>query len=89
MLIARVVGTLVSTIKHPAFHGHKLLLVQPMHLRGRNEEESFVAIDAAHAGIGDPVLVIREGNSARQIVGDDEAPIISVVVGVLDSVSWA
>ena len=89
MLIARVIGTLVSTIKHPAFHGHKLLLVQPMHLRGKDEEEAFVAIDAAHAGVGDQVLVMREGNSARQIVGDDEAPIISVVVGVLDSVSWA
>ncbi len=88
MLIARVVGTLVSTIKHPAFHGHKLLLVQPMHLRGAEEEETFVAIDAAHAGVGDRVLVNREGNSARQIVGDDEAPIISVVVGVLDSLSW-
>ena len=89
MLICRVVGTIVSTMKHPAYQGKKLLLVQPMHLTGASEEETFVAIDAAQAGIGDAVLVMREGSGARQIVGNPEAPIISVVVGVLDSVDIA
>jgi ethanolamine utilization protein EutN len=89
MVICRVVGTVVSTVKHPAYQGWKLLVVQPMHLPGEAEEEAFLAIDAAHAGVGDAVLVMREGNGARQITGNPEAPIISVVVGVLDSVQMA
>lgn len=86
MVIAKVVGTVVSTVKHPAYHGWKLLVVQPRHLAGAAEEESFIAIDAARSGIGDTVLVMREGNGARQITCNPEAPIISVVVGVVDSV---
>ncbi len=89
MFICRVIGTIVSTIKHPAYQDRKLLLVQPMHLTGNAEEEAFIAIDAAQAGVGDAVLVMREGSGARQIVANPEAPIISVVVGVLDSVELA
>lgn len=86
MLIAKVIGTLVSTIKHPAYHGFKLLVVQPLHLPGARPEDDFVAIDHAQAGIGDTVLVLREGSGARQITGISDAPIISVVVGILDSI---
>ncbi|OGO43822.1 MAG: hypothetical protein A2Z04_02200 [Chloroflexi bacterium RBG_16_57_9] len=86
MVIAKVIGTVVSTIKHPAYHGWKLLVVQPLNLPGAAEEESIVAIDAARAGMGDTVLVMREGSGARQITRNPEAPIISVVVGVIDSV---
>ena len=86
MVIGKVIGTIISTIKHPAYHGRKLLLIQPMHLAGQTEDETFVAIDEAQAGIGDTVLVMREGSGARQIVAVADAPIISVVVGILDSV---
>ncbi|MFZ1552876.1 MAG: EutN/CcmL family microcompartment protein [Anaerolineae bacterium] len=86
MLIAKVIGTLVSTIKHPAYHGFKLLVVQPLHLPGARPDDDFVAIDHAQAGIGDTVLVLREGSGARQITGISDAPIISVVVGILDSI---
>jgi microcompartment protein CcmK/EutM len=89
MIICRVVGTIVSTVKHPAYTGWKLLLVQPLHLEGNAEEDTFIAIDAARAGVGDAVLVMREGSGARQITANPEAPIISVVVGVLDSVHIA
>jgi len=86
MVIGKVIGTIISTIKHPAYHGRKLLLIQPKHLAGQTEDETFVAIDEAQAGIGDTVLVMREGSGARQIVAIADAPIISVVVGILDSV---
>lgn len=89
MLIARVVGTLVSTIKHPAYHGFKLLVVQPLHLPGDQPDADFVAIDHAQAGVGDVALVMREGNGARQVTGIPDAPIISVVVGIVDSVELA
>ena len=86
MLIAKVIGTLVSTIKHPAYHGFKLLVVQPLHLPGARPDDDFVAIDHAQAGSGDTVLVLREGSGARQVTNIPDAPIISVVVGILDSV---
>lgn len=86
MVIAKVIGTVVSTIKHPAYHGYKLQLVQPMHPANEALEEAFLALDNAHAGIGDTVLVMREGNGARQITQIKDAPIISMIVGILDSV---
>lgn len=89
MVIAKVVGTVVSTIKHPAYHGYKLQLVQPLNLPHESPEETFLALDNAHAGIGDTVLVMREGNSARQIMQIEDAPVISMIVGILDSVEIA
>ena len=86
MIIAKIIGNLVSTVKHPAYHGHKLFLVQPMTMGEQSIEDVFVAIDRVHAGIGDTVLVLREGSGARQILADETAPIISVIVGILDGV---
>ena len=86
MIIAKVIGTVVSTIKHPAYHGYKLQLVQPLHLAGQSPDSSFLALDTVHAGIGDTVLVMREGNGAREITQIKDAPIISMIVGVLDSI---
>lgn len=89
MVIAKVVGTVVSTIKHPDYHGYKLQLVQPLNLPNESPEEVFLALDNAHAGIGDTVLVMREGGAARQIMQNDSAPVISMIVGILDSVEIA
>ena len=87
MEIGKVIGTIVSTVKHPAYHGKKLLLVQPMHQPEQPEPEAIVAIDHAQAGIGDTVLVMREGSGARQVTAIEDAPIISVIVGILDSIN--
>ncbi len=87
MIIAKVIGTVVSTIKHPAYHARKILLVQPLHLSGEKPDDAFIAIDAAHAGVGDTVLVCQEGNSTRQVMGDPNAPVRSSIVGVIDSVN--
>ena len=86
MVIGKVIGTIISTIKHPAYHSKKLLVIQPMSLKGQTESESFIAIDEAQAGPGNTVLVMREGSGARQVTQIEDAPIISVVIGVLDSV---
>ncbi len=87
MVIAQVVGTIVATIKHPAFQGRKLLLVQPLHLSGESVDDAFIAVDAAQAGIGDTVLVCQEGNSTRQVIGVPNAPVRSSIVAVIDSIS--
>ena len=87
MIIGKVVGNVVSTIKHPAFAGRKLLLVRPMHLTADKAEDDFIAVDAAQAGIGDTVLVCQEGNSTRQVIGVPNAPVRSSIVAVVDSIS--
>jgi microcompartment protein CcmK/EutM len=86
VVIAQVVGTVVSTIKHPAFQGRKLLVVQPMHLPGERADEAFIAVDAAQAGVGDTVLVCQEGNSTRQVIGIPNAPVRSSIIAVIDSI---
>ncbi len=86
MVIAQVVGTIVSTIKHPAFHGRKLLVVQPLHLPGEPADDAFIAVDAAQAGMGDTVLVCQEGNSTRQVIGVPNAPVRSSIIAVIDSI---
>lgn len=86
MFIGRVVGTVVAPRQHPAYDGRTLLLVKPLGLDGseRAGAAAIVAVDRAQAGEGDRVLVMEEGSSARAILGDDAAPIISLVVAVVD-----
>jgi len=84
MQIARVVGNVVATVRHPVYDGHKLLLVQPLALDGDDRGRSYIALDFAQAGKGDRVLVVNEGQSGRQMVGDASAPVRSVIVGVVD-----
>ncbi|MBM4388815.1 MAG: EutN/CcmL family microcompartment protein [Deltaproteobacteria bacterium] len=86
MHIAKVIGTVVSTVKHPKYKGLKLLIVQPVDQNGRETEQSFLAVDVVQAGVGDTVLVIREGNGARQIFREPVLPIRSVIVGIVDRI---
>jgi microcompartment protein CcmK/EutM len=87
MNLCRVLGTVVATEKHPAFHARKLLVVQPLDELQQPNGKSFIAIDhSSSAGKGDLVLVMREGNGVRQIVGDKLAPIRSAIVGVVDQI---
>jgi len=85
MILGKVVGTLVTTISHRDYKNRRLLVVQPLVLEGESPEEDFIALDNTHAGIGDTVLVNREGNGARQALKNPDACIISVIVGIVDS----
>ena len=86
MIIGKVIGTVVTTISHPHYKNRRLLVVQPLALPGQPEDGDFVALDNSQAGIGDTVLVNREGNGARQVLNNPDAPVISVIVGLVDSV---
>lgn len=86
MILAKVVGTVVTTVSHAAFKHRRLLVVQPLTLEENDNEGDFVVLDNSQAGIGDTVLVIREGNGARQVLGNKDACVISVIVGIVDSV---
>ena len=86
MQIARVCGTLVSTLKHPALQGHKMLLVQPCDLDGRPTGRKSMALDVVDAGPGDWVLLLDEGASASQVLCNPRGPVRTLVVGVIDAV---
>jgi len=88
VILCRVLGPVVSTEKHEAFVGLKLLMVKPVDETGGAAGESFLAVDrASGAGEGDIVLVLREGTGIRQLFGippSGRLPIRSCVVGVVD-----
>ncbi|MGE0547739.1 MAG: EutN/CcmL family microcompartment protein [Kofleriaceae bacterium] len=74
-------------MKHPAFAGRALFVVQPLDDAGNDAGTSFVAIDDVQAGVGDKVLVLTEGNGVRQILKmGDQVPIRSMIVGIVDHV---
>ena len=86
MLIARVIGELVATQKHPSHEGRKLLVVQPLNLDGTNRGDAVVALDALDAGVGDRVLVSTDGYAASSSVGRPQSPIDMAVIGFIDQV---
>ena len=89
MIIAKVVGTVVTTISHPHYKNRRLLVVQPLVTDDQEANGDFIALDNTHAGIGDTVLINREGGGARQVLNNPDACIISVIIGIIDSVEIA
>lgn len=89
MIIGKVVGTVVTTISHPHYKNRRLLVVQPLTVEDDAVDGDFIALDNTHAGIGDTVLVNREGNGARQVLNNPDACVISVIIGIVDSVEIA
>ena len=87
MRCCRVVGPMWAAVKHPAFAGRSLFVVQPLDEHGKDAGSSFVAIDHVQAGVGDKVIVLTEGNGVRQILQmGDVVPIRSMIVGIVDQV---
>lgn len=87
MLLCRVVGDVVSTVKNQHLQGNKLLLVQPVDLDTHTPTGvELIAVDHAQAGAGDLVLVNKEGGSARLMLQDEESPAQAVVVAVVDGI---
>lgn len=87
MILCRVIGNSVSTVKHPTYQGHKIMVVQPVETDTHTPRAtSFLAMDSVHAGVGDLVVAAREGNTARQILQNNDAPFHSVIVGIVDEV---
>lgn len=86
MRVCRVLGPVVSTVKHPTYEGLSLLIVQPLDHQGQPAGPSLLAVDRIGAGPGDLVLIMQEGNGIRQLFGIEQLPIQCVIVGHVDHV---
>lgn len=87
MRCCRVVGPMWASVKHPAYAGKTLFVVQPLDAEGKDVGPSFVAADNVQAGVGDKVIVLTEGTGVRQILKQgDIVPIRSLIVGIVDAV---
>jgi len=86
MFLADVLGNVTSPVQLEFLDGRTLLFVQPVTPTGAPNGNARIAIDTVGAGEGDRVLVIDEGNSGRQILGTPDAPVKTLVVGVIDHV---
>ena len=86
MIIGDVIGEMVSTIKHETISNRRLLIVQPVTPEGEREGGTEIALDCVDAGVGDRVLVCREGKSAETILGKENIPVRSMIVAVVDEV---
>ena len=87
MYIGHVYGTVVATIKHQTYDGHKLLLVERVTPDGHATPQYDICVDMVQAGVGDTVLVLDEGNSARQVLNQvPNGAVRAVIVGVVDRI---
>lgn len=88
MILATVMGTVTSSDKNAELLEYKLLVVQPLTLGGEPTGDEMIAIDRVDAGVGDRVLVSREGTGARLVTGRERIPLQNMVIGVVDRVDF-
>jgi microcompartment protein CcmK/EutM len=85
MIIARILGTVVSSQKDERLLGKKLLIVKPINLDGTDQNGYVVAVDTVGAGFHERVLVVA-GSSARLAEGNKDCPVDAAIVGVIDTI---
>ena len=85
MIIARILGTVVSTQKDERLHGKKLLIVKPINLDGSDQSGYIVSVDTVGAGFHEKVIVVA-GSSARMAEGNKDCPVDSAIIGVIDTI---
>ncbi|HJQ67886.1 MAG TPA: EutN/CcmL family microcompartment protein [Blastocatellia bacterium] len=89
MILARVVGNVVATQKNERYEGGRILVVQPINPDGTSAGDELLALDSVEAGVGDTVVVVREGWSASTAsTGSPGAAIDSAIVGVVDTIEF-
>jgi microcompartment protein CcmK/EutM len=84
MIVAKVVGSAVATLKHELLNSTKLLLVSPADVKGKITGMPFLAVDLVGAGEGE-LVIVSQGSSARVATGQTSSPADAAIVGILDS----
>ena len=86
MFLARVIGTVVATVKDPALVGKKILIIQPIDKQGRDHGAKLVALDSVGAGAGETVYCCR-GREASFPWLPDEVPTETSIVAIVDRIN--
>jgi microcompartment protein CcmK/EutM len=88
MILGKIIGNVVSTVKESGYESRKILIIQPVDPSGTSKGKSFLAVDTVQAGIGDTVLVMEEGGSARMILDEHETfTIKAIIAGIVDHIT--
>jgi len=88
MLLGKVIGNVVSTVKAIGYESKKILIIQPIGPKGDPKGKSFLAVDTVQAGVGDTVVTLDEGGSARVAIKEPGTQTVKcVVVGIVDHIS--
>jgi len=87
MLLGKIVGTAVATIKTPELTGVKLLVVQPLNKQQQPTGNLQVAADATQAGIGDTVFMVRAREAALSLADETFVPVDLAAIGIVDTVN--
>jgi ethanolamine utilization protein EutN len=86
MQLALVLGSAVSTVKHPTMSGCKLLVAQPLAADGASPDgEPLLIVDTLGAGRGERILITNDGKAARELVKDETTPIRWTTIGIPDA----
>lgn len=86
MLLGRIIGNVVCTMKDPALLGHKLMIVQPLDRKGRDKGRPVIALDAVGAGAGETIYWCRGKEAGFPFLPID-LPTEATIVGIVDSVN--
>jgi ethanolamine utilization protein EutN len=86
MLLGRIIGNVVCTMKDPALIGQKLLIVQPLDRKGRDQGRPVIALDAVGAGAGETIYWCRGKEASFPFLPAD-LPTEATIVGIVDSVN--
>ncbi len=86
MIVGTIVGEIHATIQHAFYRSRKLLIVSKGLPGTKPGAEYLVAVDTVGAGVGEVVLVLDEGNGARQVLESEDGPVRSVIVGIVDEI---
>jgi len=86
MLLGRIIGNVVCTMKDPALIGQKLLIVQPLDRKGNDKGRPVIALDAVGAGAGETIYWCRGKEASFPFLPAD-LPTEATIVGIVDSVN--
>ena len=87
MIVAKVVGSAVASIKLDTLQSSKLLLVRPADNQGNATGPAFLAVDLVGAG-EEELVMVTQGSSARSALGNDRSPADAAIIGILDSLRY-
>jgi ethanolamine utilization protein EutN len=87
VIIAKVVGAAVASLKLDALKASKLLVVRQTDAKGDAGGPAFLAVDLVGAG-DDELVIVSQGSSARMAIGNDRSPVDAAIIGILDSIRY-